>query len=104
MTYGDAFGTLGTSVRRQILEHPRLTTTLGLSLSKLVLLGESHLRAAVHEYLIHYNEERNHQGLGGQLIVPPANLNRPGPILNATAYDVPASHRLAIVVDTRDAQ
>jgi putative transposase len=50
-------------------------------LSKLVLLGESHLRAAVHEYLIHYHEERNHQGLGGQIIVPPANINRPGPIV-----------------------
>jgi transposase InsO family protein len=50
-------------------------------LSKLVLLGESHLRAVVREYLAHYHEERNHQGLGGQLIVPPANLNQPGPIV-----------------------
>ena len=36
-------------------------------LSKLVLLGENHLRAAVHEYLAH-----------GQLISPPAKLNREG--------------------------
>jgi transposase InsO family protein len=50
-------------------------------LSKLVLLGENHLRAAVHEYLAHYHHERNHQGLGGHLISPPANLNRPGPIV-----------------------
>jgi putative transposase len=50
-------------------------------LNKLVLLGENHLRAAICEYLEHYHEERNHQGLGGQLIVPPANLNRPGPIV-----------------------
>jgi putative transposase len=49
-------------------------------LSKLVLLSENHLRAAVREYLVHYHQERNHQGRGGQLIVPPANLNRPGPI------------------------
>jgi nucleoside phosphorylase len=42
-------------------------------LSKLVLLGASHLRAAFHEYLTHYHEERNHQGLGGQFISPPAN-------------------------------
>jgi putative transposase len=47
-------------------------------LNKLVLLGEG---AAIREYLAHYHEERNHQGLGGQLIVPPANLNRPGPIV-----------------------
>jgi hypothetical protein len=28
-----------------------------------------------------WHEERNHQGLAGQLIVPLANLNRPGPIV-----------------------
>jgi putative transposase len=50
-------------------------------LSKLVLLGEGHLRTAVREYLEHYHEERNHQGLAGQLIVPPANFNQPGPIV-----------------------
>lgn len=38
-----------------------------------MLLGENHLRAAVREYLVHYHEERNHQGLGGQIILPPAN-------------------------------
>ena len=37
---------------------------------ELVLLSENHLRAAVREYLVHYHQERNHQGLGGQLIVP----------------------------------
>jgi putative transposase len=46
-----------------------------------VLLGENHLRTAVQEYIAHYHEERNHQGLDGQLILPPANLNRPGPII-----------------------
>jgi putative transposase len=46
-----------------------------------VLLGEGHLPAAVREYLAHYHNERNHQGLAGQLIVLPANLNRPGPIV-----------------------
>jgi putative transposase len=50
-------------------------------LNKLVLLGEGHLRAVVREYVAHYHEERNHQGLAGQLILPPANLNQPGPIV-----------------------
>jgi putative transposase len=50
-------------------------------LNKLVLLGENHLHAAIREYLVHYHEEQNHQGLGGQLILPPANHNRPGPIV-----------------------
>ena len=49
-------------------------------LSKLVLLGEAHLRRAVFEYVAHYNEERPHQGLNGRFIVPAANENRSGPI------------------------
>lgn len=49
-------------------------------LSKLVLLGEAHLRLAVREYVAHYNNERPHQGLGGRFVVPPANENRAGEI------------------------
>jgi hypothetical protein len=37
---------------------------------RLVLLGENHLRHVVDEYLVHYHEERNHQGCGGQIIEP----------------------------------
>jgi hypothetical protein len=33
------------------------------------------------EYLAHYHEEGTHQRLGGQLIVSPANLNHPGPLV-----------------------
>jgi hypothetical protein len=36
---------------------------------QIILLGESHLRAAVRDYLLHYHAERNHQSLGGQLIL-----------------------------------
>ncbi len=50
-------------------------------LNELVLLGKGHLRAAIREYLEHDHEERNHQGPGGQLILPPANLDRPGPFV-----------------------
>ena len=61
---------------------------LGLSiesecLSKLVPLGESYLRRAVSEYVVHYHRERNHQGMGNQLLTPlehavrPANNNAP---------------------------
>ncbi len=49
-------------------------------LSRLVLLGEGHLRLVVREYVAHYNEERPHQGLDGQFVVPPANENRAGEI------------------------
>ncbi len=33
-------------------------------LSKLILLGEASLRRALREYLLHYHQERNHQGRG----------------------------------------
>jgi hypothetical protein len=49
-------------------------------LGKLVLLGENHLRTAVREYVAHYHIERNHQGLEGRLIEPPANDSGTGPI------------------------
>jgi transposase InsO family protein len=37
-------------------------------LDRLVLLGEQHLRRALAEYVEHYHRERNHQGLGNELI------------------------------------
>ena len=37
-------------------------------LERMILVGEPHLRGAVHEYIIHYHSERNHQGLENQLI------------------------------------
>ncbi len=45
-------------------------------LHRVILLGESHLRLIVQEYVEHYHRERNHQGLGNQLLErapPPAN-------------------------------
>jgi transposase InsO family protein len=39
-------------------------------LSKVVPLGERHLRELVHEFVAHYHGERNHQGLGNGLIEP----------------------------------
>jgi len=37
-------------------------------LSKIVPIGERHLRLAIEEYAAHYHLERNHQGLGNRLI------------------------------------
>ena len=39
-------------------------------LDRMVLLGESHLQAAVREFVRHYHEERPHQGLKNELIAP----------------------------------
>jgi len=39
-------------------------------LDRMVLLGESHLHAAVLEFVRHYHEERPHQGLKNELLAP----------------------------------
>ena len=52
-----------------------------------VPLGEGHLRLIVHEYVEHYQRERNHQGLDNQL------LQRPPPPVRADA-DVQRRERL----------
>ncbi len=49
-------------------------------LNRMILLGETHLHTAVREYVAHYNRERPHQGLKGDFVVRPPNLNTAGPI------------------------
>ena len=39
-------------------------------LSQLILFGESSLKRALQQYLIHYHEERNHQGKNNKLLFP----------------------------------
>ena len=40
-------------------------------LSRIIPIGEGHLRKAVSAYTEHYHAERNHQGLDNQLILKP---------------------------------
>ena len=56
-------------------------------LSRVVPLGEAHVRQLVHEFVEHYLHERNHQGRDNQL------LQRPPPPVNADA-DVERRERL----------
>lgn len=44
-------------------------------LDRIVPLGERHLRTAIREYMEHYLTERNHQGIGNQLLsaAPPSS-------------------------------
>ncbi len=39
-------------------------------LSRMIFFGEDSLHRAVQSYLVHYHQERNHQGLGNKLIAP----------------------------------
>jgi putative transposase len=45
-------------------------------LERLIFFGEHSLRHAIREYLIHYHEERNHQGLGNRILVPGPEVGR----------------------------
>jgi len=50
-------------------------------LRRMIPLGEKHLRATLAAYIEHYHLERNHQGLGNELLTPlPANTNADGSI------------------------
>jgi transposase InsO family protein len=61
-------------------------------LDRMILFGEASLRRALREYCAHYHSERNHQGIGNQLLQPVATANstdetlqcreRPGGMLN----------------------
>ena len=39
-------------------------------LERVILLRESHLRRTIAEFVAHYHGERNHQGIGNELIQP----------------------------------
>ena len=39
-------------------------------LDRMILFGENSLRHAIKQYVEHYHQERNHQGLDNQLIAP----------------------------------
>ncbi len=43
-------------------------TIKGECLNRMILFGEKHLQRALDEFLAHYHTERNHQGIGNELI------------------------------------
>ena len=42
----------------------------------MIFFGERSLRKALQEFEAHYHTERNHQGLGNELIEPDANVGK----------------------------
>jgi putative transposase len=44
-------------------------------LDRLILFGETSLRRALREYVVHYDTERNHQGVGNRLLKPLATVS-----------------------------
>ena len=46
------------------------------SLERMIFFGETMLRNAIREYLLHYHEERNHQGIANKIIQPGDEVGR----------------------------
>ncbi len=44
------------------------------SLERMIFFGERSLQRAIREYIVHHHQERNHQGLGNEVIDPDPNL------------------------------
>ena len=49
-------------------------------LNRVIPLGAGHLRRTIAKYVAHYHGERNHQGLGNELIEGALELGRVGRI------------------------
>ena len=42
----------------------------------MIFFGERQLRRAIEQFIAHYHAERNHQGLGNQLIQPGESVEK----------------------------
>ena len=49
-------------------------------LNRVILLGERHFRRTMAEFVAHYHAERNHQGIGNELIQPLRRTNTLGSV------------------------
>jgi putative transposase len=49
-------------------------------LDRVIPLGERHLRRTIAEFVAHYHGERNHQGIGNELIQPLVRADGQGPV------------------------
>jgi putative transposase len=46
----------------------------------MILFGERHLRRTIAEFVAHYHGERNHQGIGNELIQSLERASGQGPV------------------------
>ena len=49
-------------------------------LDRVIPLGERHLRRTLADFVAHYHGERNHQGLGNELIARASRQRTDGPV------------------------
>jgi putative transposase len=65
---------------RGVLASERVLRVGPECLDRLIMIGERHLRRAMAEFMLPYHAERNHQGLGNELIQPLLRSNTLGPV------------------------
>jgi putative transposase len=78
VAFGETLASGGVEVLRLPLRSPNLSayaerfvrSVKESCLDRLIVVGEGSLRRAVCELMAHDHHERNHQGLGNQLILP----------------------------------
>jgi transposase InsO family protein len=74
--------TVGRAPNRNAFAERFVRTIQDECLSKLICVGEGMLHRALREFVAHYHEERNHQGVGNRLLRPRAeSLRGDGPIV-----------------------
>jgi hypothetical protein len=54
-------------------------------MKRVIPLGEQHFRRMLAEYVVHYHHERNHQGIGNELIENSIDRERCVPSGNVSA-------------------
>ena len=59
-------------------------------LDKMVFVGERSLRRALSEYLVHYQRERPHQGMGNELLAR-TDVAQNGEVINDGSSAIPRS-------------
>lgn len=65
-------------------------------LDRIVPLGERHFRRTLKEFVAHYHRERNHQGLGNELVDGVVRPRRRGPVRRRQRVrGVPSYYRAA---------
>ena len=72
-----------TSVDSKQVVLDTLTERFGADVTEYAVVPLTDTETAITEYVVHYHTERNHQGLGNELLTPlPASANDAGPIVS----------------------
>ena len=66
--------------RQEERHRPDCRRPASIAFVGVLTLGERHFRRTIAEFVAHYHGERNHQGIGNELIQPLARADEHGPV------------------------